>query len=56
MNGVGFSGCLKVFIVDKLQNYNALARLAVLFYTVAGKAAFSTFEVYRLYQATIIIF
>ena len=37
-----------VFIVDKLQNYNALARLAVLFYTVAGKAAFSSFEVYRL--------
>ena len=37
------------FIVDKLQNYHSLARLAVLFYTVVGKAAFYTIEVYRLY-------
>ncbi|MBR5941311.1 MAG: hypothetical protein IKZ88_08635 [Neisseriaceae bacterium] len=27
-------------IVDKLQNYNALARLAVLFYTVCGSPPF----------------
>lgn len=37
------------FIVDKLQNDHSLARLAVLFYTVVGKAAFYTIEVYRLY-------